>query len=109
MIIDVTGSFCAANIRYLRKKYCVSRRGLARLIGMSEITLRDIEAETFMTVFRYREFRRLCAVFDMTIEQLVHCDLAAGQTEPPPDPFIEKKLQDARDSGIGLLRLEEKL
>ena len=43
--IEVTGSYCAKNIRYLRKKYSVSLRGLARLMGMNEFTLKEIEEE----------------------------------------------------------------
>ena len=77
MIVDMTGSYCAGNIRYLRKKYCVSRRALARLIKMNEIELREIEAGRFRPAFPYPQLKRLCDIFEIPVNALIRKDLSA--------------------------------
>ena len=62
--------FCD-NIRYLKKRYCLSRRAFARLIGVSEYTVRDWEAGTAPVVLRYETCKRICAVFDVKPEDLI--------------------------------------
>ena len=75
MIIDATGSFCVSNICYLRKLFCLSRRGFARLAGFSEYRIRAIEEGRRVPVFSTAEVRRICAVFGITVEQLFEHDL----------------------------------
>ena len=77
MIVDMTGSYCAGNIRHLRKKYSVSRRGLARLIGINEIELREIEAGRLRPAFPYQQLKRLCNIFEIPIDVLIQRDLSA--------------------------------
>ena len=53
----------ARNIRLLRKKYYLSRRALAKLVGISEVHLKHIEAEENAPVFDSAVFSRLMQVF----------------------------------------------
>ena len=81
MLIEVNGSSCIENIRYLRKKYAVSRRALAKLAGMSEITLRMLEEGTIAPIFRNRELKRMCSVFDVSLEDFIEKDLSEPKNE----------------------------
>ena len=63
--------FCD-NIRYLKKRYCLSRRAFARLIGVSEYTITDWETGLVPAVLYHETCKRICAVFDIQVEQLFH-------------------------------------
>lgn len=76
MLIEVTGTYCVSNIKYLRKEYSLSRKALAKLIGMRFSLLKMIEDGKTVEVFSRAELSRLCAVFDIPLEMLIHEDLA---------------------------------
>lgn len=76
MLIEVTGTYCVSNIKYLRKEYSLSRKALAKLIGMRFSLLKMIEDGKTVEVFSRMELSRLCAVFDIPLEMLIHEDLA---------------------------------
>lgn len=59
------------NVRFLRKKYSLSRRALARLVGISEFRLERIEEGTAVPVISDAVLRRLCQVFDVDSEELL--------------------------------------
>ena len=63
------------NIRYLRKTYLLSRRALAKLVGISAYALQEMEAERAEPCISYQVLRRLCAVFDVNEEDLIHMDM----------------------------------
>ena len=69
--------FCE-NIRYLKKRYCLSRRAFARLIGVFEYTIADWEAGTVPAVLDYKTCKRICAVFDVKMEQLLNVPLESA-------------------------------
>ena len=79
MLVEMSDCTCVRNICYLRQKYAVSRRGLSKLMGISVYTLRGLEEGTIPPLFKSRELMRLCAIFDITMETLVHTDLAAQE------------------------------
>lgn len=62
--------FCE-NIRYLRKRYALSRLALARLLHLSVLKIRDWETERGPAVLTYDTCKRICAIFDITVEQLL--------------------------------------
>ena len=76
MKIEVTGTKCAKNILYLRKKYCVSRRGLAKLMGMNEYELKGIEEERLYPVFQHPQLMRVGEIFGLPIEDIIYRDLS---------------------------------
>lgn len=77
MIIIPSDEVLFRNMVYLRKKYLLSQRALAKLIGMSVYHLRTIENGTAAPLIQSSELKRLCAVFDVTAENLIHRDLSA--------------------------------
>ena len=77
MIIELNDNTCPDNIVYLRKKYAVSRRGLARLSGIREDTLRRIENHVDPPIFEYTVLRRICTIFQVPLEDLIGKDLSA--------------------------------
>ena len=66
--------FCD-NIRYLKKRYCLSRRAFARLVGVSEYTIQDWEEGSVPAVLDYETCKRICALFGVTVEQLLNVPL----------------------------------
>ena len=75
MLIEVTGTYCVSNIKCLRKKYSVSRKALAKLIGIRISLLKMIEEGKSAEIFSCREIDRICAVFDVPKEDLIHKEL----------------------------------
>ncbi len=82
MIIDATGTYCAENILYLRKKYCVSRRALANLLDMSEQILKAIETKSQPPIFFHQRLDRLQDIFAIPLEEILHKDLSSQQNNP---------------------------
>ena len=73
MVFEFTGSDeFVKNIVYLRKKYCLSRKAMGRLIGLSEYTIKYMEQEKFPLIISYDVLKRLRIVFDVTTEALLH-------------------------------------
>ena len=77
MLIEVTGTFCVSNIRFLRKEYSLSRLALANLICISSGMLKKIEEGQTTAVFSRWELRCICDVFDVTVEDLLHKDFSS--------------------------------
>lgn len=75
MLIEVTGTFCVSNIRQLRKYYSISRRALARLIGMRPYLLKMIEEGRAEQIFGKSEIKRICEIFKVTQEELLSSDM----------------------------------
>ena len=76
MIIEIGDRICIQNIQYLRKKYCISRNGLSKLIGISPYTLRSMEEELTPTVFTYQQLLRISQIFDIPMEQMINNPLS---------------------------------
>ena len=62
--------FCD-NIRYLMKHYAVSRTALSRLLNVSRLKIQDWELERGPAVLNYDTVKRICAIFNVTAEQLL--------------------------------------
>ena len=76
MFVNIQDTKLLENVVYLRKRYSVSRRGLARLIGMSEYTLKDMEEGVGLPVIFEDELSRLCLIFETDCETLLHTDMS---------------------------------
>ena len=72
MIIEIGSNVCIQNILFLRRKYNISRRGLAKLIGMHEYTLRNMEEEQIPTTFTREQLERLSQIFNLSYEEFVN-------------------------------------
>ena len=72
MLIETGDRICIQNIQYLRKKYCISRKGLSKLIGISEYKLRSMEEEPVPTVFTYEQLQRISQIFNLPVEKFLH-------------------------------------
>ena len=79
MLIEFHTDICSRNILYLRKKYSVSRRALARLTGISEYTLQRYENGAFPQIYTDCQLKRLCAVFGLPLDALTQEYLAHPQ------------------------------
>lgn len=77
MIVLLNAKIFGKNLVYLRKKYALSRRALAKLIGIGENTLRGIEDQTSSPELRLEVFQRLREVFHVDANDLAQIDLSA--------------------------------
>lgn len=77
MIIEMSGETFAKNLVYLRKKYELSRRALAKLIGISPYLLESIEKGITYPSLRLEVFQRLREVFHVDANDLAQIDLSA--------------------------------
>ena len=104
MIIELTGTLCAENIRYFRTEYALSYTALARLIGMSPYKLRLIERGEYYPIFSYSELRRLCLVLDVKLEELTDVDFSQNPPRAPGEflpPLNEKCLKPSYEKNVG--------
>lgn len=76
MIIVMSDDVFRKNLIYLRKKYSVSRRALAKLIGASEWVLQCIEEGTAYPEMQIESFQRICEVFHIHSADLTQIDLS---------------------------------
>ena len=76
MIIEMSGDTFPNNLIFLRKKYALSRRALAKLIGLPEITLVRIENGTCVPAMPAEAFMRTCEVFHIDPDSLAQTDLS---------------------------------
>ena len=72
MLIDMGDRICIENIKYLRETYSISRKGLAKLIGISEYALRSMEEGITPTEFTYEQLIRLSQIFNVSPEQIIN-------------------------------------
>ena len=72
MLIDLGDKYFPHNLIYLRKKYALSRKALARLIGISEYRLEAIEKGTCRPAVEFYSLRRLQIIFNLTTNELGH-------------------------------------
>ena len=70
MIVEISNPTLCRNIRYLRKRYALSRRAFCRLTEISPYLLEAIEKEEDRLKFHSRSLSRLCQVFDVKLEDL---------------------------------------
>ena len=75
MIIYIGGDFFGKNLVYLRKKYRISRRAVAKLAGISAYTLEGIEKGVLYPELKAEVFQRLCEIFHVDSNQLTQTDL----------------------------------
>lgn len=76
MLIETGDRVCIQNIQFLRKKYSMSRKSLAKLIGISEQKLRSLEEEPIPTVFTYQQLTRISQIFDLPMEEIINHPLS---------------------------------
>ena len=72
MLIEMGNNICIENILFLRKKYHISRRGLAKLIGIREYMLRNMEEGRIPTVFTREQLMRISPLFNLSLDKLVN-------------------------------------
>lgn len=77
MKILLSDDYFTDNLIYLRKKYALSRRALARLIGTTEALLKGIEDKTFYPELPIEAYQRLCEVFHIESNDLATKDLTS--------------------------------
>ena len=75
MIIHLGSAYFPKNLIYLRKKYALSRRALARLTGLSEYRLEAIEKELCYPEVNASVLSRFRDIFQLTTEDLAYTDL----------------------------------
>lgn len=71
MLIDLNNTYLPGNIRYLRRRFHLSRRDLATLAGISLIDLCRIEKKDNIPV-DYTVAVRFSEIFGLSIEMLFH-------------------------------------
>ena len=77
MLVNIDSSgFFSDNLIYLRKKYCLTRRSLAKLTGINEYTLKGIEDGTLPKVLNHVQLKRICQVLDVKLEVLLDSALS---------------------------------
>ena len=72
MPIEMGNNICIQNIIFLRKKYNISRRGLAKLIGIREYVLRNMEEGRIPTVFTREQLIRISQIFSLSLDELIN-------------------------------------
>ena len=72
MQIEMGNNICIQNIIFLRKKYNISRRGLAKLIGIREYVLRNMEEGRLPTVFTREQLIRISQIFSLSLDELIN-------------------------------------
>lgn len=75
MIIEMGDDTFAKNLIYLRKKHRMSRKALASSIGISQYVLKAIENGVTYPALPLDSFDRICQVFQISPDDLVHTDL----------------------------------
>ena len=74
MKIVLTDPVFGKNLRYLRKQYCLSRRGLGKLIGVSEYKIIHLEAASWPVagiLLDSQAFFRIGTVFDVDANRML--------------------------------------
>ena len=72
MLIEMGDTRLGRNILFLRKKYYLSRKALACLVGISVHSLKDWEVEKSKPIIRYDQLKRIAAIFNLSVEALVN-------------------------------------
>ena len=75
MQIVISNPVFGKNLRYLRRKYGLSRRSLAKLLGVSTGFLRKVESPFWPQTgidFPAVPFSRLGKIFDVNINSMLH-------------------------------------
>lgn len=71
----MSGDTFGNNLAYLRQKYALSRRALARLTGTTEDILKGIETGTLYPEVPIEVFHRMCEVFHLSPDDLAQINL----------------------------------
>ena len=82
MLIEFPDTMLGRNILYLRKKYHLSRKALSCLTGISIYTLKDWETEKVRPVIYPEQLKRICAIFNISGDRLVHNFLESEKPSP---------------------------
>ena len=75
MIIEISIPTFGRNINYLRKKYHLSRRALAALVGISIRLLNRIEQAEPELRLHHDALIRFRDIFSIPLEDLIHANL----------------------------------
>ena len=75
MLINIRKTMFISNIRFLRKRYTLSVRALSKLIGISPVTLRDLETGCGFFFVKEHTVDRLCAVFNTDRSTLLYTNM----------------------------------
>ena len=75
MIVEISLPTFGRNVRYLRKKYHLSRRALAALTGISTRQLARIEGEETELQLSHDTLVRFREIFAIPLEDIIHADL----------------------------------
>lgn len=77
MKIIINDTLFCRNLRYLRTKHRYSQKALAAMVGISVYTLRILESGKYQIILNSQELKRLCGVFGVPVEHMLHKELAA--------------------------------
>ena len=76
MIIETGDGTFSRNLRYLRLKNRLSLRALAKHLDISVYSLKKLEESSSGAVFTDQTLRRLCEVFRVPMEDILHRELS---------------------------------
>lgn len=77
MEIIISNTQFSRNLRFLRIKHRIPQKELASRLGISVYTLRKLESGLGEIVVSYPQLRMLCDYFHVSVEDLLHHELAA--------------------------------
>ena len=76
MIICCNKMLVCKNLRYMRRKRRLTRRALSRLTGIDSDLIRMLEKAKVPPAMDYAPFKRVCDALDVSVEDMIHTDLA---------------------------------
>ena len=87
--MEINGELFSKNLIYLRTRYALPQKSLAKLTGISLPILKMTERGEVIPRITAAALERLCAVFAVTSDELLHRDLDPNGSENTarlPDP-----------------------
>lgn len=75
MIIETGDGTFSRNLRYLRMKNGLSLRALAKLMDISVYSMKKLEESSTGAIFTDHTLRRMCQVFQVSVEDMLHREL----------------------------------
>ena len=77
MVITITNDTFGKNLLFLRKKYSLSRLALAKLMGTAQVLIAAWEECRVYPTFAPDTLERLCTIFQVDLDALLHTPLQA--------------------------------
>ena len=64
------------NFRYLKEKYCLPRRALSKLLGMSVFAIEAMENNQWGDALELEKLERVCQIFNADFHDIISKDLS---------------------------------